>query len=418
MIIKLAQGVIKMGKDAVDSVMEWWTQRKPFKANDGSDHEIFYQGKGKAAKLYVASNNSQTIPSFITKLNSKQTEMDSKQKSAYSKLKKLNPAIETLENKLEGGKSTDKQKDYQDLQTKLNEAIQHLSILLPLVEADVPKAIMPAFTNGVRAQSFEAMYITKDQPKQTPKGKPSSANDGKNLRGWLQLFKHNNPKTDNTVGANNAFEKTHLLHENLGGDATDSNLISASNAVNKRFRPMEKAAIADMKDNKKLWYKINILFHKQNPTDGEPGIDYSGYPKEISGSYGHLEANSEGKWEKKSPQSSGINMSKIPYPNFGTSVIHNINEMSARDFMKVSDGNYSISQKMAKFIYEDRMRKKSETKDGKRKRFSENTPYSGWKSFLERMEARKDKGTVEKPSDYGQAIALLTDLNSKGQIEF
>ena len=112
---------------------------------------------------------------------------------------------------------------------------------------------------------------------------------------------------------------------------------------------MEKAAIAEMKDNKKLWYKINIVFYDEKLEQGITGIDYSGYPRKISGSYGHLETNSEGKWEKKSPQSSGIDMSEIPYPNFGTSVIHNINQMNDRHFKNVSDGNYSISQKMAKY---------------------------------------------------------------------
>ena len=53
MIIGLAQGVIKMGKDAVDSVMEWWKKEKKFTNQDGHRHRLFFRGEGKHARLVM-----------------------------------------------------------------------------------------------------------------------------------------------------------------------------------------------------------------------------------------------------------------------------------------------------------------------------------------------------------------------------
>jgi hydrogenase nickel incorporation protein HypB len=39
----------------VAAVTNWWRSRRPFRAQDGSSHELFFQGERGAARLMIAS---------------------------------------------------------------------------------------------------------------------------------------------------------------------------------------------------------------------------------------------------------------------------------------------------------------------------------------------------------------------------
>jgi len=44
-----------MGKDAIDSVMEWWKKEKKFTNQDGHRHRLFFRGEGEHARLVMKS---------------------------------------------------------------------------------------------------------------------------------------------------------------------------------------------------------------------------------------------------------------------------------------------------------------------------------------------------------------------------
>ena len=59
MVKKLFKGGKKLAgkvKDKAVAVLQWWKQRKKFKAKDGKEHKLFFKGKGKKAKVRIASN--------------------------------------------------------------------------------------------------------------------------------------------------------------------------------------------------------------------------------------------------------------------------------------------------------------------------------------------------------------------------
>ena len=417
---KKFKSLVKKGKakvkGAVAKVLNWWKFKKKFKAKDGSRHTVLYKGKGKAAKLTVQST-PRTIQEILAAVESKPK--NAAQKTAYTQLKSLNGGIEAQEKKLENKKLDDKkkQKEYKDLQSKINKATEHISVLLPLVEnAEVPKAITPAFQNGVLAHSFEAMYLTKDQPSQTPKGEDASVNKGQTLKGWKQLQsfivsggktvtndKGEKIKVDASVREIGNYVKMHLLHDGIGGKATDSNLAPAKSGVNTNFwNKMEKAAVKEMDGGAALWYSVKVKFHKSGVTGGVEGVDYSGYPQSVNAKFGILE-HKDGKWNKGPANAKKFNSGTIDIPNFGDaeSRTFNPNKDGWKSLMAMEDPDnfkdYHISMKMTRFINNERTARGD---------------YGGYKDFKDRMIARKDRSS-SPPSDFTKGMSLIDSLYSK-----
>ncbi|WP_299314588.1 DUF4157 domain-containing protein [uncultured Aquimarina sp.] len=291
-----------------------------------------------------------------------------------------------------------------------------------------PPVELPTFDNGL-GRSFFAKYITND-PSHTPLGEDASANNGATLRGWrnLQNFivsggKTIKDKNDNLVKVDASvreignYVKMHLLHDGLGGKATDSNLVPAKSAVNTAFyNDMERFAVGDVgsPDNKVLWYSVDVRFHDEFPTEGIENIDYSGYPKSVSANYGYMDYdNNANTWSPgpANPKSFGISPIAIPdfgeakdrkfYPNTeGWNIL-----MAMEDFDVFPD--FHISQTMARFINDERRRDNF-------------TSYNGSEpdSFINRMNTRKagrPRARVNVPSDFNQSMQLIASLYGKGR---
>ncbi|MHA7059787.1 eCIS core domain-containing protein [Aquimarina sp. M1] len=294
-----------------------------------------------------------------------------------------------------------------------------------------PPVELPTFDNGL-GRSFFAKYITND-PSHTPPGEDASQNNGQTLKGWrnLQNFivsggKTIKDKNDNLVKVDASvreignYVKMHLLHDRLGGRATDSNLVPAKSSINTAFyNDMESFAVGEANsappDNKVLWYRVNVSYHPESPTDGIPNIDYSGYPATVTAEYGHMEYDSaSNSWSEgaASPHSFGNSDIKIPdfgkaedrefYPNTeGWNIL-----MAMEDFDVFPD--FHISETMARFINNERSQRGNFT--------SYNGPEPD--SFVNRMNTRKEgrpRARVTVPSDYAQSMQLINSLHGKGR---
>ncbi len=433
---KLVRKGKKKVKGAVNKLFNWWKFKKPIKSKDGSKHSIYYKGKGKSAELVVEST-PRTIAQILKDTGAKSK--NQKQEQAYQGLKTINPQIVRHEAALENNrlKDNEKQREYDQLQKKINSATTYISELLPLVEnADVPKAIMPAFSNNVLAHSFQAMYITNDQPGQTPKGQDAGVNKGRTLKGWRQLqsFIVENGKrvkndkgewinVDASVRELGNYVKMHLLHDGLGGKATDSNLVPAKSEINNQFYSrLEKFAVQDIDgpDPKVLWFNVKVDFYPSSPDeDAIESIDYSGYPSEVNASYGHLTYDAASKKWIKGPALKTFRKNKIDIPDFGTAKDRKFNlNMGFRTFMAMEDTDnfpdYAISFQMARAIY-----------DGKRRTTAKK--YANFEEFKAVMITHHkksrglQKGAGRPPKvipDFYKAMTVIANLNKRGRIEF
>lgn len=290
-----------------------------------------------------------------------------------------------------------------------------------------PPAELPSFQNGVLGRSFHAKYITND-PAQTPPGEDANANNGATLKGWsnLQSFIVSGGKTvqdkdgktikvDASVREIGNYVKMHLLHHNLGGKATDSNLVPAKSAVNNNFKDqMEKFAVEDANsaDKKVLWYDVAVSFHDPSPPNGIPNIDYSGYPKTVNAKYGYMTFDSStNAWSEGSQNPHSFANNNIGIPDFGTAQdrTFDLNSDGYRTFPAMEDVDnfpgYHISVTMARFINSER-------------NYSGN--FTDYNNFTTRMERRKTGTGIGRPpnvpSDFTTAMQLIASLHGKGRI--
>ncbi len=291
-----------------------------------------------------------------------------------------------------------------------------------------PPAQLPSFQNGVLGNSFHAKYITKDKT-QTPLGQDASANNGESLVGWKKLQNFivsggktvedkngNKVKVDASVREIGNYVKMHLLHDGLGGKATDSNLVPTKSAVNTEFyNKMEASAVSAIETEKKvLWYDVKVSFHPTFPDGGVKDVEYNGYPKSVIAEYGYMtfDANTN-TWTEGPANPAKFSNMDIEIPDFGKAEDRKFNPntegwnilMAMEDFDLIP--NYHPSQTMARFINDER----------RRGDFSDYN--NGEDSFVVRMNTRKagkrPGPKVTPPSDFDQAMQLIASLHSKGR---
>ncbi|NLM20756.1 MAG: hypothetical protein GX207_03300, partial [Peptococcaceae bacterium] len=134
---------VETAKDKGTGVVEWWKIRKIFKAKDGKEHSIFFEGKDENAQLMIASQKMQ-YTQFISGLKPKD--------EAYKKLKRDALAI-GKEIDMEKIKVSILHKQYQDpqkdkdkkleadkIQKLIKDKVNELSLkLIPLMDTEIPE---------------------------------------------------------------------------------------------------------------------------------------------------------------------------------------------------------------------------------------------------------------------------------------
>jgi hypothetical protein len=262
-IVKFAKKLLAKGKAAAKKVQEkvrqWWSLKKSFTDAGGASHTLSYRGAGKAATLMIKSSPA-PLETFLSQAKDGISGLEGGQKAkmqtALDQSRSTYGKIKTVQNKLEVSKAD---QDFHTLQQLHNDLARQISPLFSLAAGGaLPTAVLPPFADGVKAGSIRAKFISLDRSK-TPAGQAASAHRGA-LRGWDRLVQTGLREKENWV-------KMHLLHHNLGGKATDSNLTPAKSSINQRFyRELERPALETLKGGKKaIWYAVDISYHSSEP---------------------------------------------------------------------------------------------------------------------------------------------------------
>ena len=173
-------------------------------------------------------------------------------------------------------------------QDTMNQKLTLLAAKLPpfmtiVGGTEPPPLVKPSFANGAKASGFEVAFLKSGR---TSGGSGANTNSGATLSGWSKL-------NQATLTKNSAWVKMHLLTEQLGGPALDSNLTPARGPQTNTpaYNQVERHAIAAVAAGKTIWYKIDIGYH------GSPDEDY---PNSISIEFGPYQFEStSNQWEKK-----------------------------------------------------------------------------------------------------------------------
>lgn len=405
-----------------DSITNWWGKKKSFKSSDRHSHSIYYRGSGKAAKLVVASDET-ALEVLVRKiedgLNKPENAAHKGQQSGnLSKLKTVTASIKPIEKRLADNTSPNPQQDNDLLSLYVmgddnNESLSKiLEPLMPFAEmTDIPDAILPPFTNGVKANSYEAQFISK----KTPHGEEAGAHSGIML-GWKELSNFVDPDAKKSIRERDNFVKMHLFHARWG-KATDSNLTPAKSGYNTAFwNQVETFAVDDIdKHDKVLWYKVTIRYHgKSGPVNT---IDYSRYPSYFQGQYGHMEQ--KGATWSKGPVLKSY-QDDIIQPQFGrsTSKVFNLNT-DGPDMLAAIDIGREETHKFGKlpYLFTQRvynLRNSFKVIEGKNQRVS--TPYADYADFVSRMNASAKNAKYGPISDFSEWMNYIDIAYNNGRI--
>ncbi|MEH2174852.1 eCIS core domain-containing protein [Nostoc sp.] len=316
---------VNKGKEKVAALIEWWKAKKQFKAQDGEMHTLFFKGKGEKSKLFIASDPIE-ISKFLKKKNEEINNItdennQKEQNQALQQAEQLNNNIETQKDALvkanEGKPATKKekaydtnQKLYNDLNQNISKMAEILKNLFVLTHPEFPPSIMPSFSDNVKAESIKAEFIRKDS---FPPGQDSNKHGG-NLAGWDALQAKGMTK-------NAAWVKMHLLTEQLGGMATDSNLTPGRTQTNSKFyRTTEKPAIDAVNKGQMIWYKVDITYYS-SPNEH--------YISNVKATWGEYQISKANKWEEKPASPQKFEESPQP-PDFTQTIAVDLNSSDGR----------------------------------------------------------------------------------------
>ena len=433
-LVKQVKKIFKGGKKVAgkvkDKILKWWNYKTNFKDSNGKQHKVYFKGQKKNSELTVESTPI-SIEKFLANIKTKIDEPENKKfrrhyKAASSELKQLSPLEKGLNDpKI---KPVNKQKVYDKMAGKIKKITGHLTHLMPLLDGqDVPETILPAFVNGVKGRSFEAVYISKNT-KEESESIPESASPP----GWEWLKSSTLTKIENgkvvkiSVREKGNYVRMHLLYHRLGGKAVDSNLTPVETQVNNPgfFKAMEEPAKKEVDAGKVIWYKVNIEYHNDEDIPGIPSSvatkpKYSAFPKKVTGKYGYME-EANGSWKKGPARPNKFNSGPLKKPDFTGTVatIYNVNQVSLKN---ASEGGDRISVAFAKYIEDERRRPLGGS--------GQKRPYSGLPDLIDRLKKRY-KARMEahitttqikpnKPIEgFNEGIRALQKLFSNNRLKF
>ena len=286
---KKAKEKVKAG---VSALIEWWKIKKKFRTKDGRSHEIFFRGKGKNAKLAVASQ-VQLMEGLFNQKQIQISGMKGAQKTLFNE--NLNQArkhfldIEDIRNsiELEGNKkkTMQREKRIRSLSKKLEKQLIPLASKLEVIGVgitqesdDVKTQIKPTETGpGGRAKRVVADPLSKF-PGNTTGSRPSA-----DPPGWKSHI-------ETIQNYQNFYVRLHIVSEKLHGPGRLWNLTPGKDKENQEMeREAERPAQKLTQQGNVLWYEGTVYYRQTGYTD---------FAEKINIRFGFKEKDSSGNWNR------------------------------------------------------------------------------------------------------------------------
>ncbi|MTJ09806.1 DUF4157 domain-containing protein [Anabaena sp. UHCC 0204] len=247
---KLFKGAVKKGKEKVAAITEWWKAKKKFKAQDGENHTLFFNGENNSAKLMIAST-PKVLDSYLADLKAKNAKIsdDNIKNDNNKKLQSIEVSASKID-KLKSDKSIGKGVG-EEISTELASIASNLASI-ELLDEGVPPSQIKWTTQGEDGKSMIAEPLSLD-----PGGfQGSEPYDESAL--WKKVSVRNNSTT--TI-----YIRGHLLNHHVHGPGSKQNLTPITGALNSK---MEREVESTVK-NKVLGEKKVVSYHVE--------VDYGGH---------------------------------------------------------------------------------------------------------------------------------------------
>ncbi|MDX1670858.1 MAG: DUF4157 domain-containing protein [Balneolaceae bacterium] len=241
---KAGGAVLSFGRAAAGKIRSWWKSRKKFRSDDGAEHSLYFKGKGKNAKLMIASDPT-NYKQFIDQIKP----VNDEQKNAKSEARKIAVQIDNLRNKVStdpaGVKS--QSKDFSEL---LDELAKHTAVLSTGEGGSLPVSTKPVYGGLSSAGFATSMKIEKLTRLGPPGSKPKVSNPV-----WERLNLRRS-------GKGSYYILGHLLNQKLHGSGTTwKNITPLSRSGNAKHETDVESKVKSAVDKGKVVsYDVKVTY--------------------------------------------------------------------------------------------------------------------------------------------------------------
>jgi hypothetical protein len=258
-LVGFVENIVAKIKAAKDTVMGWLGWKKEFTSAAGTKHKMYYKKDGDASELIIESSPVQIdvflsdrkkeIPKDTSLDDAKKTEMLGKVAQAQTLSGDINKLTHPKDKATKPEASAEL-----DILSKSEALVELIKELDPKGASGVipTPTFIPGFTNGQRGQFFEARYLS-DTPKSNYEPGEDAGKYKGNLSGALDVL--------DSMGVRAKWVAFHIVNENYGGKAVDSNLVPAPQYINKDYRAQFEDKLKGFlaaKDT--IWMKFNSSY--------------------------------------------------------------------------------------------------------------------------------------------------------------
>jgi hypothetical protein len=231
--VSIGMKVIGKVKEGVKKIAGWLGMKKEFTSSAGKKHSMYFKKQGKGAKLIMESkpvpvedflkNRKKEIPKDAALDDAKKSALLGKVTTCEQQIAKLNDLTYPKDRDAKPADAIEL-----DILATSETIVNLLKELDPAGGGGVVPApqFNPGFSNAVKAQFFDAKYIS-DKPKPNYEhGEPAENYKG-TLSGALTKLE--------SWGVRAKWVAFHIVNENYGGKATSSNLVPTPQHINKEY---------------------------------------------------------------------------------------------------------------------------------------------------------------------------------------
>jgi len=297
-LVKQVKKLFKSGKAkvkaAVAGIFEWWKKKKKFIAADNGKHEVFYKGTNYDTKLFLASENPDSL---LKKLDDTLNETDSSDKDNKKNIGKAKryyresvvPTEEKLRNLQKKGRSLKKQSSIDDNQKEINKIDKKHDKVFNKLKDHLSK---------IKFKSDATPTTVKTKVTKAPDGlKRPKKVTAEPLTWAAGNTKGSSPKEE-PVGWNFAnsgiregvYIRGHLLNDNIHGPGVAWNMVPITRTMNTAMESQaESKGKAVLKDTSKImFYEATVNSYY---TDSGVVPDHVYFPSKLTIKWGDLKKN-------------------------------------------------------------------------------------------------------------------------------
>jgi hypothetical protein len=309
-IVAQARRLLAAGRDAAGNIVQWWRQRRQFRAEDDQMHALYFSGEGQNAVLFVATT-PKTLESQLAYLES--LPAGTVHAGKLQQAKNLRDQIRQLvrsnsgsglptvtRSNLAGASSSPIAQKMTDLAVLLRDLIGVSPSPPPGDRVDI------STEHNITADKIHIRANALDQGSVPTLGLP--------LKGSAYIAAHTPPLDNRNASPAYYYMRFHLINHKLGGTgANKNNLVWAPSPVNdaasqRSFETACKTLVfGNLPDRKNLSAKLKnviwararvITYHNPGPGDTFPGNEFPRTVSLTAGLYVPL-ATTPPRWNKE-----------------------------------------------------------------------------------------------------------------------